>query len=179
MENAETNVVHCSPNQTISLHLRSFTANKNFTTVQQITRHNKVYTPNCYCTSLNITTTTWGWVLLENLIVPPILEEFPEIYGTGRFITVFTTAHHWSLSWVRWIHSTTYHTISSKSILVYQNVAQWDSFMYYTKNKMTPKLYFQPMSRSFIGSPPTNTEYEILRVKLTYFVLTNIHNRNI
>ena len=52
------------------------------------------------------------------------------------------------------------------------------SFMYYTKNKMAPKFYFQPTARKFIGSPPTNTEYEILRVKLTYCVITNT-NRNV
>jgi len=28
------------------------------------------------------------------------------VYGTWRFITMFTRANHWSLSWVRWIQST-------------------------------------------------------------------------
>jgi hypothetical protein len=34
------------------------------------------------------------------------------------FITVFTTAHHWSLSWASWIQPTPSHTISLRSILI-------------------------------------------------------------
>jgi len=37
---------------------------------------------------------------------------------TQKFITVFTRAHHWSLSWARWIHSTTNsmeHSLSWKA----------------------------------------------------------------
>jgi len=29
--------------------------------------------------------------------------EIPRFHGTRRFITVFTRAHHWSLSWARCI----------------------------------------------------------------------------
>jgi hypothetical protein len=29
------------------------------------------------------------------------LKKFPAFYGTRRFITVFTRALHWSLSWAR------------------------------------------------------------------------------
>jgi hypothetical protein len=37
---------------------------------------------------------------------PPIVQllKFPEFYGTRWFITVFTRALHWSLSWARSIH---------------------------------------------------------------------------
>jgi len=41
-----------------------------------------------------------------------------QISGTWRFITVFTSAHHWSLSWARWIQSTTSHAISVRSIQI-------------------------------------------------------------
>jgi len=34
--------------------------------------------------------------------IPP-----PNFYGTWRFITVFTWASHWTLSWARWIQFTT------------------------------------------------------------------------
>jgi hypothetical protein len=34
-----------------------------------------------------------------------LLENFPALYGTRRFITVFTNALHWSLSWARSIQS--------------------------------------------------------------------------
>jgi len=40
-------------------------------------------------------------ILFEKLVVKKIT-----CYGTWRFITMFTRAHHLSLSWVRWIKST-------------------------------------------------------------------------
>jgi len=45
-------------------------------------------------------------------------QKFLASYGTWRFITMFTRAHHLSLSWARWIQSTTSHTISLRSILI-------------------------------------------------------------
>jgi len=39
-------------------------------------------------------------------------QEIPHIYGTQRFITVFTRACHRSVSWVRWIQTTSSHPIS-------------------------------------------------------------------
>jgi len=39
-------------------------------------------------------------------------------YGTRRFITVFTSAHHWSLSWVRCLFSTPFHPVSLILVLV-------------------------------------------------------------
>jgi hypothetical protein len=38
-------------------------------------------------------------VFLEKLIV----KKFPAFHGTGRFITVYTRARHWSLTSTRWI----------------------------------------------------------------------------
>jgi hypothetical protein len=45
-------------------------------------------------------------------------ENFPALYGTLKFITVFTRALHWSLSWARSIQSIPYHPISLRSILI-------------------------------------------------------------
>jgi hypothetical protein len=42
--------------------------------------------------------TPWCRVLLEIPTVVQLLKNFPILYGTGRFITVFTTAHQWSLT---------------------------------------------------------------------------------
>jgi NAD(P)-dependent dehydrogenase (short-subunit alcohol dehydrogenase family) len=45
---------------------------------------------------------------LNNSLELPImqlLKNFPAFYGTWNFITVFTRAHHWSLSWARSIQS--------------------------------------------------------------------------
>jgi hypothetical protein len=38
-------------------------------------------------------------------------KKFPAFYGTRRFNTVHTRAHHWSLSWARSIHSISLHPI--------------------------------------------------------------------
>jgi hypothetical protein len=50
-------------------------------------------------------THSWSWALLEKLPIVQLLENFPAFYRTRRFITVFTRAIHWSLSWTRSIQS--------------------------------------------------------------------------
>jgi hypothetical protein len=42
--------------------------------------------------------TKWSRVLLGKLIVTELDKKFPTFYGTQRFITMSTTACHWSLS---------------------------------------------------------------------------------
>jgi len=42
--------------------------------------------------------TRWSRVLLQKLTVTQLVKKFPAFYRTRRFITVFTTARHWSLS---------------------------------------------------------------------------------
>jgi hypothetical protein len=44
---------------------------------------------------------------MPTIMQPP--KNFPDIYGTRRFITVFTRARHWSLSWARSIQSAPPH----------------------------------------------------------------------
>jgi hypothetical protein len=46
------------------------------------------------------------------------VKKFPAPYGILRFITVFTSARHWSLSWDRWIQSTTLHPNPVRSVLI-------------------------------------------------------------
>jgi hypothetical protein len=47
------------------------------------------------------------------------LKNFLAFYGTRRrFLTTFTWALYWSLTWARPIHSTPHHIISSRSILI-------------------------------------------------------------
>jgi len=38
--------------------------------------------------------------------VNQIVKKFPTLCGTSMFITVFTRAHHWSVSWARSIQYT-------------------------------------------------------------------------
>jgi len=56
--------------------------------------------------------TPWDRDLLENVTVTQRLKKFPAFNGTRRFITAFTRARHWFLSWARWIQSTISHPIS-------------------------------------------------------------------
>jgi hypothetical protein len=56
----------------------------------------------------SFSTSWWSLILLRNATV---------FYKIPRFITMLTTACFWSLSWARWIHSTTSHPISLRYIL--------------------------------------------------------------
>ena len=49
--------------------------------------------------------TSWSRVLLEKLTGFASSQEIPRIYGTRKFITIFTSARHLSLSWANSIHS--------------------------------------------------------------------------
>jgi len=66
----------------------------------------------------------WQWthiksrILHMKLIVTQLIKKFPTFYGTHKFITLFTRACLWSLSWARWIQSTPSHHISLRSILM-------------------------------------------------------------
>jgi len=44
---------------------------------------------------------TWRTVLL----MTQLLKKSSALYGTWTFITMFTGARHWDLSWTRWIKS--------------------------------------------------------------------------
>jgi hypothetical protein len=64
-------------------------------------------------------THSWSWALLEKLPIVQLLKNFPAFYGTRKFITVFTRALHWSLSWARSIQSIPSHPISLRWIFSY------------------------------------------------------------
>jgi hypothetical protein len=49
--------------------------------------------------------TPWA-VPLDNLRFPQLINKFSPPYGTRRFITAYTTAHHFTLSSVRWFQPT-------------------------------------------------------------------------
>jgi hypothetical protein len=46
---------------------------------------------------VTIIITLWNGVLGEKLTVPLLIKKFPALCRTRRFITNFTTAHHFSL----------------------------------------------------------------------------------
>jgi len=62
--------------------------------------------------------TTRCRVLLQNLTVAQLAKKFPTFYGTWTFITVFTTAFHWSLSWARCTQPTPSQPIPLRSIQI-------------------------------------------------------------
>jgi len=47
--------------------------------------------------------------LLEKLLVPQLVKEFPTFQGTGWFVAVFTSICDWYLSCARLIQSTSSH----------------------------------------------------------------------
>ena len=66
----------------------------------------------------SLSLTPWRRVLLEKLTGSQLVKKFPESYGTRRFITAFTSAHHLSLSWTSSIQSMPPHPTSWRSILI-------------------------------------------------------------
>jgi hypothetical protein len=67
-----------------------------------------------------------SWALLQKLPIMQPLKNFPAFYGTRRFITVFTGAVHWSLSWARSIQSIPSHPIPLRSIV--HPPTSWSSY---------------------------------------------------
>jgi hypothetical protein len=57
-------------------------------------------------------TNSWSWAPLEKLPIVQPLKNFSGFYGTRRFITAFTRALHWSLSWARSIQSPPFFYVS-------------------------------------------------------------------
>jgi hypothetical protein len=57
----------------------------------------------------------WLW---SNWCPRHALSRFPSFYGTRRFITVFTRARYWSLSWARSMQSIPSHPLSLRYILI-------------------------------------------------------------
>jgi len=45
-------------------------------------------------------------------------QQIPLLLWYSKFITVFTTAHHWALPWTRWIQSTPSNSPSLRPILI-------------------------------------------------------------
>jgi hypothetical protein len=58
---------------------------------------------------------------LRSCLFVQLLKKLPALYGTRKFITVFTRALHWSLFWARSIQSIPSHPISRRSILILFN----------------------------------------------------------
>ena len=93
----------------------------------------------CYLTYL---LTPWCRVLLEKLTGLQLVTKFPAFYGTRKFITAFTSAHHLSLSWASSIQSMPPHPTYWRSILI-----------------LSSHLHLSLPSGLFSASFPTKTLY--------------------
>ena len=67
----------------------------------------------------SLTHSLLGVRVLETITGIQLVKKFPEFYGTRRFITAFTSAHHLSLSWASSIQSIPPHPTPWRSILIY------------------------------------------------------------
>jgi hypothetical protein len=58
-------------------------------------------------------------VLLGKLLVPQPLKKFTALYGTRKFITAFTTAHQFFVSWTTQIQCKSFYPVSLLSIRIW------------------------------------------------------------
>ena len=106
-------------------------------------------------------------IIIIIIIIPQPANKFPAFYTTRRFITVFTTARHLSLSWARWIQSTPSRTMPLTLILILSShLCLGDSFSAPTK----PLLYTFP----FYPIRATCPTHLIPSERITRKILCNI-----
>jgi len=71
--------------------------------------------------STNVSITTLNkrsGIFTVKLIVVELVKKFAIFNETRKFINIFIRAHHWSLTWARWIQPTSSHTVSLRYILI-------------------------------------------------------------
>jgi len=106
----------------------------------------------------------WCRVLLEKLTSLQLVKQFPAFYGTRRFITAFTSAHHLSLSWASSMQSIPPSPNLWRSVLILWSHLRLDfpSVLFppgfHTKSLYTPlplpyALHAPPISSFSIWSP--------------------------
>jgi hypothetical protein len=88
-------------------------------------------------------------LLFKKLLVPHLVKTLPSFYGIRRIITLVTTAHTLSLLRVsKLIHSTTFHSISLRYILIWYPIYAWVFqvvfFLRVFRTKIVYALVFPP-----------------------------------
>jgi hypothetical protein len=114
----------------------------------------------------------WSRVVFDKLIVTHLVKKFPAFCGTGTSITVFTRARHGFLPWAICIQSTTFHSISPRSILISSHLRlDLPSVFFFSVLKLCtyfsslPCVLHAPSISSSLSRPPwwyllTRTSYE-------------------
>jgi hypothetical protein len=71
-----------------------------------------LWNTNPHFYSLLLSFTPWSRVIHEKLIVLQLVKKLPGSFVAQKFITLFISTPHWTLSWANWIQSTLSHSIS-------------------------------------------------------------------
>jgi hypothetical protein len=85
---------------------------------QQLTASSLTVQTVVWVTQLCTELTALSRVPSQKMKVSQLLRKFPSLYAIQRFITVFKTARHLSLSWARSIQSTPSYPVSIRYILI-------------------------------------------------------------
>jgi hypothetical protein len=80
--------------------------------------------------------------VLEKLTVAQLLKAFPVLYGSCKFITVFITARHGTLSWARSIQCALLLLVSVRSLLILSSHVSLVYQVLFPKYFATETLYF-------------------------------------
>jgi hypothetical protein len=57
-------------------------------------------------------------LIVDKTVVTRLLKNFPTLYNTRRFATVFTGVYYWPLSWARWFQLILPHPVYLRSVLI-------------------------------------------------------------
>jgi len=88
--------------------------------------------------------------------------EIPYLSWNPKFLTVFTRARHWSLSWVTWIPSTTSYPIFRRSILILYSI-----LCLHVTSSLFPSDFRTKISYKFLVSPCTLHLILLILITLT------------
>jgi hypothetical protein len=97
--------------------------------------------------------------LLEKLTGLQLVKKFPEFYGTRRFITASTRAHHLPLSWVSSIQSISQYPTSWWSVLILSTSGslQWSLSLRFPDQN---PLHASPLSHTrYIPRPSHSSQF--------------------
>jgi hypothetical protein len=118
-----------------------------------------------------------SWALLEKPLIVQLLKDFPEFYGTWRFITVFTKALHWSLLWATSIQSIRPQSVSLRCILISSpylrlSVFFWLPHQHPTRIRHLPHSCYMPCP----SHPPwlDHCNYTWRRVQVMKFLISTM-----